>query len=75
MLGGGVSRTSWGFRKYPWANMQAFTVLYSTGYNNVRASYDGRWRVSATSVVGTVDLRFSGIENQNFYGFGNETST
>ena len=48
MLGGGVTRTSWGFRKYPWANMQAFTLLYSTGYNNVRASYGGQWRLSDT---------------------------
>jgi hypothetical protein len=73
MLGGGLTRTSWGFRKYPWANMQAFTLLYSTGYNNVRATYAGQWRLSDTSLVGSVNLRFSGIENQNFYGFGNET--
>ena len=74
MLGGGITRTSWGFRKYPWANMQAFTVLYSTGYNNVRASYAGQWRLSSTSVLGSVNMRFSGIENRNFYGFGNETA-
>ena len=73
MLGGGVTRTSWGFRKYPWANMQAFTLLYSTGYNSVRASYAGQWRLSDTKMLGTVNLRFSGIENRNFYGFGNET--
>ena len=63
MLGGGVTRTSWGFRKYPWANMQAVTLLYSTGYNNVRASYDGQWRVSDTKLLGSVKMRFSGIEN------------
>jgi hypothetical protein len=73
MLGGGVTRTAWGFRKYPWANMQAFTLLYSTGYNNVRASYGGQWRLSDTALVGSVNLRFSGIENRNFYGFGNES--
>ena len=73
MLGGGVTRTSWGFRKYPWANMQAFTLLYSTGYNNVRASYAGQWRLSDTKMLGSVQMRFSGIENMNFYGFGNET--
>ena len=72
MLGGGFTRTSWGFRQYPWANMQAFTLLYSTGYNNVRATYSGQWRLSDTSLLGTVTLRFSGIENRNFYGFGNE---
>jgi hypothetical protein len=73
MLGGGFTRTSWGFRKYPWANMQAFTLLYSTGYNNVRASYGGQWRLSDTALVGSVKARFSGIENRNFYGFGNQT--
>jgi hypothetical protein len=73
MLGGGFTRTSWGFRKYPWANMQAFTLLYSTGYSNVRASYSGQWRLSDTALLGAVKLRFSGIENRNFYGFGNET--
>ena len=73
MLGGGLTRTSWGFRKHPWANMQAFTLLYSTGYNNIRASYSGDWRLSDTSLIGSMNLRFSGIENRNFYGFGNET--
>ena len=73
MLGGGLTRTSWGFRKYPWANMQALTALYSTGYNNVRVSYTGDWRLSDTSLVGSMNLHFSGIENRNFYGFGNET--
>ena len=73
MLGGGFTRTSWGFRKYPWANMQAFTLLYSTGYNNVRASYAGQWRLSDTKLLGSVKMQFSGIENRNFYGFGNET--
>ena len=73
MLGGGVTRTAWGFRKYPWANIQAFTLLYSTGYNNVSATYDGRWRVSDTKLLGAIRMQFSGIENQNFYGFGNET--
>jgi hypothetical protein len=72
MVGGGFTRTSWGFRKYPWANMQSFTLLYSSGYNNVRATYLGQWRLSHTSLVGAA--RWSGIENMNFYGFGNETA-
>jgi len=73
MVGGGFTRTAWGFRKYPWADTQAFTLLYSTGYNSVRASYLGQWRLSSTKLLGTVNARFSGIENRNFYGFGNET--
>jgi hypothetical protein len=74
MMGGGLTRTAWGFRKYPWANMQSFTLLYSTGYNNVRATYLGQWRLSDKSLVGAVGLGFSGIENMNFFGFGNETA-
>jgi hypothetical protein len=74
MVGGGLTRTSWGFRKYPWANIQAFTLLYSTGYNSVSATYDGRWRVSDTKLLGAIRTQFSGIENQNFYGFGNESA-
>ena len=74
MLGGGVTRTSWGFHRYPWANMQSFTLLYSSGYKNVRATYLGQWRLSDRSVIGAVSARFSGIENMNFFGFGNETA-
>jgi hypothetical protein len=74
MIGAGATRTSWGFRKYPWANMQAFSLVYSTGYQNVRASYAGQWRLSDRGLLGTVNLQFSGIENRNFYGFGNQTA-
>jgi hypothetical protein len=73
MLGGGFTRTAWGFRKYPWANMQAFTVLYASGYNSVRATYFGQWRLTDVKLLGTVRLRASGIENMNFFGFGNDT--
>jgi hypothetical protein len=75
MLGGGFTRTAWGFRKYPWASMQSITLVYSTGYNNVRLSYDGEWQISDTHLVGSIQARFSGIENMNFFGFGNETPT
>ena len=65
---------AWGFHKYPWANMQSFTLLYSTGYNNVRATLPGRSGGSATRAWSArVGARFSGIENMNFFGFGNET--
>jgi hypothetical protein len=74
MVGGGFTRTAWGFRRYPWANVQSFTLLYSSGYNNVRATYRGQWRLSDTSLVGAIDARWSGVENMNFYGFGNETA-
>jgi hypothetical protein len=74
MIGTGFTRTGWGFRKYPWANMQTVTLLYSTGYKNVRATYVGQWHLSETHLVGALGMRFSGIENMNFFGFGNETA-
>jgi len=75
MVGGGFTRTAWGFRKYPWDNVQSFSLLYSTGHKNVRATYQGQWRLSDVKLLGTLTARFSGIENMNFYGFGNETPT
>ena len=33
----------------------------------------GQWRLTDVKLLGTVNARFSGIENRNFYGFGNET--
>jgi hypothetical protein len=74
MIGGGLTRTSWGFREYPWANLQDVTVLYSTGYNSVRATYAGQFRLNyASNFLGRLDLMASGVENLNYYGLGNET--
>ncbi len=73
MIGGGLTRTAWRFRKYPWASQQALTLLYSTGYQSVRASYSGRWRLNHESLLLSLEARASGIENMNYFGFGNET--
>lgn len=73
MIGGGLSRTAWGFRKHPWANLQSFSAIYSTGYQSVRVSYSGQWRLTASRLVGRVDLKASGIEDFNYFGFGNES--
>ena len=73
MIGGGLSRTTWAFRKSPWATQQHVTALYSTGYKNVRLSYSGQRRLTAKHVVARLDLEASGIDNNNYYGFGNDT--
>jgi len=73
MFGGGFTRTAWGFRKYPWANMQSFTILYSTGYQKVKANYSGEWRLNGSSLLGGLKVMASGVENANYYGFGNDT--
>jgi hypothetical protein len=49
-------------------------VLYSTGYNSVRATYAGQFRLNyASNFLGRLDLMASGVENLNYYGLGNET--
>ena len=73
MVGGGFTRTAWGFRKYPWANMQSATLLFSTGYKKFKGNYAGQWRLTDSNVLGRIDLLVSGIENTRFYGLGNET--
>jgi hypothetical protein len=73
MLGGGFTRTSWGFRKYPWKTLQGVSAIFSTGYLSVRASYFGEVRLRESATTARVDLMASGIENLNFFGFGNET--
>ncbi len=73
MIGGGFSRTAWGFRKFPWSNLQSVTALYSTGYQSFRFSYSGQWRLTASRLVARIDAKVSGIEDFNYFGFGNET--
>lgn len=73
MIGGGFSRTSWGFREYPWKNVQGASLIFSTGYKSFRGSYFGEFRLNESALTARIDLRASGIENLNFFGFGNET--
>jgi hypothetical protein len=73
MIGGGFKRTSWGFRDYPWKNVQGMSAAFSTGYLNARASYFGEFRLNESHTTFRMDLMASGIEDENFFGFGNET--
>ena len=73
MIGGGFARTSWGFRQYPWKSMQGGSVIFSTGYKNVRVSYFGERRLGSSAASARIDLKASGIENLNYFGFGNDT--
>jgi hypothetical protein len=73
ILGGGFSRTSWGFRDYPWKNVQSATLVFSTGYTNFRGSYSGEFRLRESATTFRIDVSASGIENLNYFGFGNDT--
>ena len=49
-----------GFRKYPWANTQSATLLFSTGYKKFKGNYAGQWRLTDSNVLGRIDLLVSG---------------
>ena len=73
IVGGGFSRTSWGFRDYPWKNMQGANLVFSTGYLNLRGTYFGEFRLKESAWTTRIDLKASGIDDLNFFGMGNET--
>ena len=75
MLAAGFARQSWGFRKSPYASLQAVQLQYSTGRNAFKFNYDGEFRRENSNVYWVVDAQASGLENLNYFGFGNESSS
>ncbi|HET7292298.1 MAG TPA: hypothetical protein VFM88_07730 [Vicinamibacteria bacterium] len=73
LFGAGFTRTSWGFRKYPWETMHSATLSYSTGEKKFKGQYAGQYRLTNERLLLRTDLLGSGIEHVNFFGFGNET--
>jgi hypothetical protein len=73
MAGGGFKRTSWGFRDYPWKNIQGANVMFSSAYTNVRVTYFGEFRLAESPWTLRLDTKASWIDDLNFFGFGNET--
>jgi hypothetical protein len=73
LIGVGLTRTSWGFRKYPWSTLQAATLSYSTGEKNLKFDYAGQRRLGRSPAVARLDVTASGIEHVNYFGLGNDT--
>jgi hypothetical protein len=73
LAGGGVTRKSYGFRKYPFANAHHFALAYATARTSIRASYQGTFRRKNSNLFGEVRALASGIDRLNFFGFGNDT--
>jgi len=73
VLGASITRTSYGFRAVPAAKEQTVRGGWSFGESSGKVEYDGTFRRPA-SVLG-FDMRagVSGIEQVNFFGFGNDT--
>jgi hypothetical protein len=75
MLAAGLTRQTWGFRKFPYATLQAVQLQYSTGRNDFKFNYDGEFRRENSKLYFVVDAQASGLENLNYFGVGNDTST
>jgi hypothetical protein len=73
LLGVGVQRTRYGFRKHPWAARQGLSGAYSTAQQGVRVDYEGEWQRTNSDKRAHLFARASDIEVVRFHGFGNET--
>jgi hypothetical protein len=72
-LGGGLSHTTYGFRKYPFATMVRFRAGFAFDAMRPRADLDIDWRHENSRRRTTLATRGSGIEVVRFHGLGNET--
>jgi hypothetical protein len=75
MLAAGFTRQTWGFRKSPYSTLQAVQLQYSTGRNAFKFNYDGEFRRENSNLYFVVDAQASGLENLNYFGFGNQSSS
>jgi len=63
----------YGFRREPYSENYKIGVAFATGTVSGRVRFDGDWRWENTGVHTTLELAVSGLEQINFFGFGNET--
>jgi len=73
MLAAGFTHQTWGFRKSPYSTLQAVQAQYSTGRNAFKFNYDGEFRRENSNLYFVVDAQASGLENLNYFGFGNQS--
>lgn len=73
-LGGGASRTTYGFRKYPYSSLMRFRAGFAFEAARPRADLDILWHHENTRRRSALSARASGIEVVRFHGFGNETA-
>ena len=75
MLAAGLRRQTWGFRKFPYASLQSVQLQFSTGRQDFKFNYDGEFRRENSKLYFVVDAQASGLENLNYFGAGNGTSS
>ena len=74
LLGARVERTSFGFRKHPYAARQSVSATYSLALQGARIDYEGEWQRTNSRKRVNVFARASDIEVVRFHGFGNQTT-
>jgi len=72
-VGGGILRTGYGFRHFPYHTRLLLRAGYASGAASYRAELLQEIRDFPGRATTTVHLRASGIDVVRFYGFGNET--
>ena len=73
ILGLGLSRDRYGFRRRPYASQVGFEAEYATGVNGFRVGVDADHRLESSPVHFMGLARMSQLQLTNFYGFGNTT--
>ncbi len=74
VIGASLSRTTYGFRAFPAAKEQVVRGGWSFGQSSGEIEYDGTFRRAASPLAFDMRASVSGIEQVNFYGFGNDTA-
>lgn len=72
-LGGGTTRTGYGFRRLPYNSRVQVRAGYATAAQTYRAEFRAEFRGLVPPAAITLHARASGIDVVRFYGFGNET--
>ena len=75
LLGGGITTTGYGFRKYPHSIQHTISGGFAVGAMSFLVDYRGEFRRLNSPLFGTLSARATGIEFLRFYGFGNETTS
>ncbi len=73
VAGASVTHTTYGFRAVPAAKEQTVRGGWSFGQSSGAIEYDGTFRRAASPIGFDLRAAASGIEQVNFYGFGNES--
>lgn len=73
LLGMGVSRERYGFRRNPFAHRWSTSLAFATKIQRFRFSAGYDVTRENSKVLGSIEFLISGVESMNFYGYGNET--